>query len=239
MNKELLTKILNKYEIQLKDDGPMFLALTHSSYANEHHLPSNERIEFLGDAVLGLLVAEYIYKNFEEYQEGQMSKLRATYVCEDANAEYARNIGVDQLLMLGHGEEQSGGRTRPAIINDAFEAFLGAIYLSNGINDVKKILEKEVFPHIKALDDRQFVDYKSKLQECVQAETRNALEYRLIEQTGPAHNRSFQMAVYLENVMLGRGTGKSKKDASQKAAEDALSKMAIADSSESSANNNE
>lgn len=227
MNRELLQSILSKYNIILKDDSYMEIALTHSSYANEHHLISNERIEFLGDAVLGLLVAEYIYKTFENFQEGQMSKLRATYVCEEANAEYARNVGVDKLLLLGVGEEASGGRNRQAIINDAFEAFLGAIYLSNGTEDVKKILSVEVFPHIKSLDDKQFIDFKSKLQECCQAESKTSLEYRLIEQSGPPHDRTFVIAVYLEGLMLGKGVGRTKKEASQKAAEVALTKLAL------------
>ena len=142
---KLLESILDKYGIKLKEEKHYKLALTHSSYANEHNLDSNERIEFLGDAILGLLVAEYIYTNFKDMQEGKMSKLRATYVCEDANAKYAKEIGIDKLLLLGRGEEATGGRTRPAILSDAFESFLGAVYLSTGIKDVKKFLKKKYF----------------------------------------------------------------------------------------------
>ena len=155
---KMLSEVLAKYNIKLKEEKHFRLALTHSSYANEHNLVSNERIEFLGDAILGLLVAEYIYSNFQDMQEGKMSKLRATYVCEDANAKYAKEVGIDKLLLLGRGEESTGGRTRPAILSDAFESFLGAVYLSNGINDVKKILEKEVFPLILARDEKPFID---------------------------------------------------------------------------------
>ena len=180
VNTDALMELLAKYDIKLKETKHYRLALTHSSYANEHNLVSNERIEFLGDAILGLLVAEYIYTNFESMHEGTMSKLRATYVCEDANAKYARTIGIDQLLLLGRGEEATGGRNRNAILSDAFESFLGAVYLSTGIKDVKKILEKEVFPLILARDEKPFIDYKSRLQEYVQAE-QDTIHYNIID----------------------------------------------------------
>ena len=226
LNKKLLEEILNRYNIKVKNYDNFLLAMTHSSYANEHHLKHNERIEFLGDAILGLLVAEYIYKNFEDMPEGNMTKLRATYVCEDANAKYAREVGIDKLLLLGHGEELTGGRQRQAILSDAFESFLGAIYLSKGLNDVRKLLEVVVFPHVLAIDERQFIDYKSLLQEYIQAETRSAVEYRLENVQGPPHLREFTMSVYLDGIRLGRGVGKTKKDATQEAAKDALNKMA-------------
>ena len=200
--------------------------MTHSSYANEHQLKHNERIEFLGDAILGLLVAEYIYTNFTNMPEGNMSKLRATYVCEDANAKYAKEIGIDEILLLGKGEELSGGRKRPAILSDAFESFLGAIYLDGGIEEVRKLLKVVVFPHVLAINEVQFVDYKSRLQEYIQAETRSALEYRLDNVQGPPHMRVFTMSVYLDGIKLGTGIGKTKKDATQEAAKSALKKMA-------------
>jgi len=226
---KLLAEILNKYGIVLKEEKHFKLALTHSSYANEHGLDSNERIEFLGDAILGLLVAEYIYQNFPDMQEGKMSKLRATYVCEDANAKYAKEIGIDKLLLLGRGEEATGGRTRPAILSDAFESFLGAVYLSHGINAVKKILEKEVFPLILARDEKPFVDYKSKLQEFVQAEKRSDLQYILDDVDGPPHKRVFTMSAVLDGIRLGTGKGSTKKEATQEAAKIALEKMAVID----------
>lgn len=226
LNKKLLKDILAKYDVKVTDTEHFFLAMTHSSYANEHNLKSNERIEFLGDAVLGFLVARYIYDNFPNMPEGKMSKLRATYVCENANAKYAKVLEIDKLLLLGKGEEQSGGRQKDAVINDAFESFLGAVYLTNGIEDVKKILEKVVFPHIKANDQIEFVDYKSQLQEYVQAETRSSLLYRLVNKEGTSNEPIFTMEVVLENIVLGRGIGKSKKEASQLAAKNALSKMA-------------
>lgn len=226
LNEKLLNEILNRYGIQIQSYENVKLAMTHSSYANEHQLKHNERIEFLGDAILGLLVAEYIYKNFATMPEGNMSKLRATYVCEDANAKYAKEVGIDQLLLLGKGEEQTGGRKRPAILSDAFESFLGAIYLSGGLEEVRKLLKVVVFPHVLAIDECQFIDYKSRLQEYIQAETRSALEYRPEDVQGPPHDRIFTRSVYLDGMKLGTGKGKTKKDADQEAAKAALEKMA-------------
>lgn len=226
LNEIKLKEILKKYDINVRSYNNFLLAMTHSSYANEHQLKHNERIEFLGDSILGMLVAEYIYTNFENMPEGNMSKLRATYVCEDANAKYAKEIGIDQILLLGKGEEQTGGRTRPAILSDAFESFLGAIYLEGDIEEVKKLLKVVVFPHVLAINEVQFIDYKSRLQEYIQAETRSALEYRLDNVQGPPHMRVFTMSVYLENIKLGTGVGKTKKDATQEAAKSALQKMA-------------
>lgn len=221
-----LQELLQKYDIKVKNLNLVKEALTHSSYANEHSLKSNERLEYLGDAVLGLLVAEYIFKNNPDLPEGKMTKLRATYVCEDANYEYAKELGIGDVLYLGHGEEQSGGRTRPAVLNDAFEAFLGAIYLEAGLEKVRLILEDVVFPHIGKDIVKPFVDYKSHLQEYIQSESRSILQYRLDNVEGPPHDRTFTMSVLLDGIKLGQGIGKSKKDAEQQAAASALEKMA-------------
>lgn len=221
-----LQKLLNKYDIEVKNLDRIKEALTHSSYANEHSLKSNERLEYLGDAVLGLLVAEYIFKNNPNLPEGKMTKLRATYVCEDANYKYAMDLGIGDVLYLGHGEEQSGGRTRPAVLNDAFEAFLGAVYLEAGLDKVRTILEDVVFPHIGKDIIKPFVDYKSHLQEYIQSESRSILQYRLDNVEGPPHDRTFTMSVLLDGIKLGQGIGKSKKDAEQQAAASALEKMA-------------
>lgn len=226
LNTKLLDNVLLAYDIKVEEYKYFLLALTHSSYANEHNLKSNERIEFLGDSVLGFLVARYIYDNFPEMNEGKMSKLRATYVCENANAKYARELQIDKLILLGRGEEATGGRNKDAIINDAFESFLGALYLTNGLDDVKKILEKIVFPHIKANDQVQFVDYKSLLQEYVQSETRSSLVYRLDRREGTANEPTFTKSVLLEGIVLGTGVGRSMKAAEQEAAKNALSKLA-------------
>ncbi|MCI6508388.1 MAG: ribonuclease III [Bacilli bacterium] len=226
-NIELLKEILAKYDVHVREYDNFFLAMTHSSYANEHGIKHNERIEYLGDAILGLLVAEYIYINFPDMSEGNMSKLRATYVCEEANMKYAKEIGIDKLILLGHGEEQMGGRKRPAILSDAFESFLGAIYLDGSIDEVRKVLKVVVYPHVLAINEVQFIDYKSRLQEYVQAETRSAIVYRLDNVDGPPHNRVFTISVCVDGITLGTGVGKSKKDAAQEAAKSALDKAAI------------
>ena len=220
-----LDKILKRFGIENVDTSLIEEALTHSSYANEHDCKSNERLEFLGDAVLGLLVGEFIYLNNPDLPEGKMTKLRATYVCEDANYKYAQNLELGSVLKLGHGEEMGGGRVRPAVLNDAFEAFLGAIYLTCGLDKVKEILEEVVFPHIGQDEVTPFVDYKSRLQEYIQAETRQAIVYRLDNVVGPPHDRTFTISVVLDGLKLGEGVGKSKKDAEQLAAKSAIDKM--------------
>lgn len=223
MNK--LEAFLNKYKIKADNMDIILEALTHSSYANEHQTTCYERLEFLGDAVLGILVAEFIYKNYPGLPEGKMTKLRATYVCEDANFKYAQELSIGEMIRLGHGEEMSGGRTRTTVLNDAFEALLGAIYLTNGLDKVREVLSDVVFPHIGQDIVKPFVDYKSRLQEYIQTETRSVLQYRLDDVVGPPHDRTFTMSVTLDGIRLGVGVGKSKKDAEQHAAQDALNKM--------------
>ncbi len=220
-----LNEFIKKYQIKKNSLSIIEQALTHSSYANEHNTKSYERLEFLGDAVLGVLVAEYIFKNYPDLPEGKMTKLRATYVCEDANYKYALELGISDMVKLGHGEEMSGGRQRPAVLNDVFEALLGAVYLTEGLEKVRIILEEVVFPHIGKDVVKPFVDYKSKLQEYIQTETRSVLQYRLDDVDGPPHDRTFTMSVVLDGIKLGQGIGKSKKDAEQQAAQSALEKM--------------
>lgn len=226
INQKVFNQIVNKYHLNIEVNDYIIEALTHSSYANEHNMKSNERLEFLGDAVLGLLVARYIYDTYPNIPEGKMTKIRATYVCEDANERYCKTMGVDKLILLGHGEELNGGRNRPAVLNDAFEAFIAAVYLSGGLEEVKKILEKVVFPEILENDAKPFIDYKSQLQEYIQAESRSILAYRLDNVEGPPHKRVFTISAVLDGICLGTGTGSSKKDAEQLAAKEALEKMA-------------
>lgn len=232
LNKNELDLILAKYNIVVKNYNNYFLSLSHSSFSNEYNskhenkIISNERIEFLGDAILGFLVAEYLYTNFPDLPEGKLSKIRATYVCEEANAKYAKNIGIDKILILGHGAELGGGRNRPAILSDAFESFLGAVYLDTNIYNVKRILEMEVFPHILALDDRQFIDYKSRLQELIQSDRKSGPKYIVEKQEGPNHNPTFTIGVYLDHLKYGEGSGPNKATAEQEAAKEALSKLA-------------
>lgn len=203
-------------------------SMTHSSYANENNTLSNERLEFIGDAVLDLVVGKFLYENISE-AEGVLTKKRAQEVCEPALYEYAKNFNLGQYLLLGKGEEMSGGREKPAILGDAFESLLGAIFIDRGIDETYKVFNKIVFPVIRKNINKEDNDYKSKLQELVQSDKRT-LKYVIISETGPAHDREFVARVYMDDViMMGQGKGKSKKEAEQKAALSTLEKLAAND----------
>ena len=200
------------------------LAMSHTSYANETRgKESNERIEYLGDAVLELISSEYIYKTYPKLPEGEMTKLRAHYVCETALYEYAKKLELNKYWKLGKGEEETGGRTRKTIVSDIFESFLGAIYLDQGIDKARKFFLENVIPHIKNHEVDFFDDYKSKLQEYVQTD-KKSLEYEIIKETGPSHNKEFTSIVKIDGIIYGTGTSHSKKSAEQEAAKDALEK---------------
>lgn len=197
-------------------------ALTHSSYANEHNLKSNERMEFLGDAVLELAMSKHLY-SIIDLDEGVLTKTRAKAVCEEALDLYADKINLNKYILLGRGEENSGGRQRPAIIADAFEAILGAVFLDGGFDMAFKIVEKFIIPYFNEI--LQFKDYKSILQEKLQSEKRN-IKYVIIREDGPPNNKTFEAAVYMDDILMGKGIGKTKKDAQQNAAKKALEKEA-------------
>lgn len=224
---EKLSKILNKLSLEPNEIDIYFQAFTHPSYANEAKVPNNERLEFLGDAILEFLVTEFLYQNFPEMPEGQMSKLRSKYVCTKANAEYAIILGLESALLLGKGEKEHGGRNKQSVLANLFEAFLGAVYLDLGLDYVKGILSTHVFPKILNPVEEFFYDYKSRLQEYIQSESRRGVEYVLEEEHGPSHEKTFKVSVYHEHIKLGTGIGKSKKEAEQKAAEDAIQKLAL------------
>lgn len=220
--KELAKKLGFKYH----NLNIYFQAFTHKSYANEHKLPCNERLEFIGDAILDFLVGEYMYLNYPEMPEGELSKKRAQYVCEEANKNYSLKLGLDKLILLGNGEEEQGGRTRPTVLGDLFEAFLGALYLDNKtFSEVRKILKMVVFPNIEGKTS-YLIDYKSKLQELIQAENRKSVDYVVENEVGPSHNKTFTISVIFDGVKLGEGVGKNKKEAEQLAAKAALEKLA-------------
>lgn len=201
-------------------------ALTHSSYANEHNTESNERLEYMGDAVLDLLMGEYLYKKFPKRQEGALTKMRAKNVCESALVEYAKRCNLKDYLLLGKGEEMSGGRNRSALQADAFEALIGAIYLDKGLEEVRKVFDKVVVPTVESDKVDNFVDYKSYLQELVQSDKRT-LEYKVVDEQGPSHDKTFVTRVYMDDILMGEGAGKTKKESEQHAAETALKKLAI------------
>lgn len=200
-------------------------ALTHSSYANEHNIESNERLEFVGDAVLDLIMARYLYEKDNHYNEGDLTKRRARYVCEAALVEFAKACDLGQYVLLGHGEEKSGGRDRHALLADAFEAFVGAVFLDKGLEEVYKVADKVVFPFIEEEEEISFIDFKSHLQELVQSDKRQ-LDYRVVSEEGPSHNKLFTIRVYMDEILMGEGSGRTKKEAEQHAAEVALKKLA-------------
>ncbi|MBO8171064.1 MAG: ribonuclease III [Bacillaceae bacterium] len=203
-------------------------AFTHSSYVNEHKkspYKDNERLEFLGDAVLELAVSRYLYNTYPEMSEGDMTKMRAAIVCEPSLVKFAEQFQFGDLVLLGKGEEMTGGRKRPALLADVFEAFIGAFYLDQGFDAVDDFLNKFVFPRVGKGEFAHLTDYKSQLQEKVQNENRGELEYRIVRETGPAHNREFISEVMLNHETLGRGKGRSKKEAEQRAAKKALQKL--------------
>lgn len=200
-------------------------AFTHSSYVNEHRrkpYEDNERLEFLGDAVLELTVSQYLYKKYPLMSEGELTKLRAAIVCEPSLVTFAHSLSFGKLVLLGKGEELTGGRERPALLADVFEAFIGALYLDQGMNIVDEFLMKVVFPKIDEGAFSHVMDYKSQLQELVQRDATGNIEYKIHLEKGPAHNKEFVSNVSLNGRIMGTGIGRSKKEAEQQAAQQAL-----------------
>ncbi|MBQ9071846.1 MAG: ribonuclease III [Bacilli bacterium] len=215
-------ELLEKLNIPYKNVKLYEKALTHTSYANENNVTSYERLEYLGDAVLDLVISDYLYKN-TEHEEGKMTKLRSHYVCENANFEYSSRLGLNEYLKLGHGELERGGKYRKAIVADIFESFVGAMYLDLGYEEVKRFIYKHIIPLIEDKSIEFFDDYKSVLQELVQTD-KKSLEYVIIDEQGPAHDKTFTVEVKIDNIVYGSGTAHSKKEAEQIAAHDALKK---------------
>ena len=202
-------------------------ALTHSSYANEVRggEKSNERLEFLGDSILGAVVADYIFRNCTSMPEGELTKLKASLVCEKALCGFSRELGVGDYLRLSRGEQNSGGRTRSSILADAFEAIIAAIYLDGGMEEARKFLLRFTVPLMNAPRPKAFRDYKTVLQEIVQQNPEEHIEYVLVGESGPDHNKHFVMEVHLNHNVIGKGGGHSKKEAEQQAAREALELM--------------
>ena len=202
-------------------------ALTHSSYANErwhNSLLSNERLEFLGDSVLGMLVAEYLFRNFPDRPEGELTRMRADMVCEQTLAAAANRIGLGEHLLLGHGEEQGGGRTRNSILADGMESVIAACFLDGGISAALKVVQQFILVEVPVTKLHN-VDYKTQLQEVVQQKKNQILTYTLVGESGPDHDKQFAVDVCLNGKVVGSGTGSSKKRAEQMAARAALEKL--------------
>ncbi len=203
-------------------------AIVHSSYANEvrGNTHSNERLEFLGDSVLSIIVAEHIYHRYPNMPEGELTRLRASLVCEKSLCAFSRELGIGDYLKLGKGEDKNGGRERDSILADAFEAVLAAIYLDGGMSAAQTHIINTVLRDLKHHNDEDaFKDYKTTLQEIIQRNPEESVTYILVEESGPDHNKQFTVAVKLNSNVIGQGSGKSKKQAEQMAAKQALKLM--------------
>ena len=212
---------------RFKNIGLLQNALTHSSYANErwhNSLLSNERLEFLGDSVLGMLVAEYLYRTFPDRPEGELTRMRADMVCEHTLATVANKIGLGEHLMLGHGEERLGGRSRESILADATESVIAACFLDGGLEAAAQFVKRYILVEVPVTRPNN-MDYKTALQELVQQKKNQTLSYALVGQSGPDHDKQFDVEVSLNGTVVGTGSGRSKKRAEQMAAKAAIEKL--------------
>ncbi len=224
--KEALQKLQDKIGYQFQDIALLKQALTHSSFANEqkiNKLENYERLEFLGDAVLELVSSEFLFHENKDMPEGQLTKLRASMVCEPSLAYCAKDIGLGKYILLGRGEEATGGRNRDSIISDVMEAVIGAVFLDGGIEYAKKFIFQFILSDLE--NKILFMDSKTLLQEEVQKDNTAQLRYELVKETGPDHDKQFQVEAYLDNKVIGTGVGKTKKAAEQQAAYEALIKL--------------
>jgi ribonuclease-3 len=223
-----IIEFLKNKGINVQDKELIRTAFVHSSYVNEHksEKKDNERLEFMGDAVLQVWVSDRLFRLDPPIHEGKMTTLRSQLVCEQALATYSRELGLSRFLLLGQGEEKTGGRDRDSIIADNFEAMLGALYLDLGTDPIDIILDEVLMPYIIKGNAFEIVmDYKTKLQEYVQADSRKVLNYELLNTQGPSNSPVFTMNVIADGIVLGKGIGNSKKKAEQNAAKDAFNKL--------------
>lgn len=221
------TEFESKIGYTFKNKELIHEALSHSSYANEskHGRNSNERLEFLGDSVLSIVVSEHLFTHFKHLPEGELTKIRASLVCEKALFEFSKKIDLGQHILLGKGEENSGGRERPSIVSDAFEAVIAAIFLDGGMKAAEKYVLSFIPKNLDANSSKALQDYKTMLQEIIQRNPEERVEYVLADQIGPDHDRKFVVNVCLNSNVIGTGEGHSKKQAEQAAAKEALSLM--------------
>lgn len=226
-NTEIIPELEGSICYKFKNKDLIVNALSHSSYANENKQPqgSNERLEFLGDSVLSVVVSEYLYTHLASVAEGDLTKLRASLVCEKSLHGFARKIDLGRYLLLGKGEENTGGRERPSILADAFEAVIAAIYLDGGMDAARAHILRFMPQDLKKGAKAAFGDFKTVLQEIVQKNPEEKVEYVLIGEEGPDHNKRFVVEVMLNSQVIGKGKGRSKKDAEQLAAKEALELM--------------
>lgn len=226
-NTSLLESVQNRINYHFENSELLKQSLTHSSYANEHRntlTSDNERLEFLGDAILDLIISEYLFRKHPKMPEGDLSKIRASIVCESSLAKTAKVIKLGQFIRLGKGEEMTGGRERASILADAFEALTGAIFLDGGFDKAKSFLTDVLINQVENMPSIEdlYTDYKTLLQENMQKESNKPISYEVVNEDGPDHDKNFYVEVYHGTICLGKGIGKSKKEAEQDAAQKAL-----------------
>ncbi len=220
-------KLFSKLNISFKEQNLVDQVFTHRSYLNEakKQLSSNERLEFLGDSILSFLVSEYLYNNYPELPEGELTNLRSSIVKTKTLALAAEELDLGNYLFLSKGEEEGDGRKNHSLLADTFEALLGAVYLSSGLNNVKSIITSFLLPKLtKIIEEKEYKDAKSSFQELVQDIYRVSPNYKVLEETGPDHSKQFTVGVYINETLFGKGQGKSKQEAEQVAAHVALEK---------------
>jgi len=224
-----LKELYRRINYRFNDPNLALQALKHRSYlprSKERRTASNERLEFVGDAVLGLVVSEYLYKKFPQKEEGELTKIKSLVVREEILAERAYKLNLGEFLLLGNGEEKAGGRERTSIIADAFEALIGAIYLDGGINEVRRFIEEQILNNLDEIIERDWeTNFKGQLLELSQAKKHGPPIYSVVEEKGPDHEKLFVVEVTIDGKPLGRGKGSTKKRAEQMAAQEALEKL--------------
>ena len=220
-----MKELQKKLNYSFSDKELIATALTHSSYANEHRCQSNERLEFVGDSVLGMVVAMHLYRTFPNLPEGKMTRMRAELVCEQSLWEVADKLGFGAYLRLGKGEALTGGRERHSILADCVEAVIAALYMDGGFEVAKKFVDDHILSKLESLGTTPVGDYKTRLQELVQRFHGQSLSYELLGESGPDHMKVFCAAVYLNGEMIGQGEGRTKKEAEQNAASRALEEL--------------
>ncbi len=227
-------EIESKLNYSFKEKNYLLRALTHSSYSNENKkekLKNNERLEFLGDSVLGLIISEYLFSHYSNLEEGQLTKIRAKIVCEASLGEASRNLKLGEYMLFGRGEELTGGRERTSILSDAFEALIAAIFLDGGMASARNFVLKSLEAVIEdAVQGKLFIDYKTRLQEVIQVQKGNRIKYDIVKEEGPDHAKIFYTEVRLNDMIIGVGSGHSKKESEQEAAKEGLKRLSTHES---------
>lgn len=226
MHMNTFRQLQDKLDVKFNDLNLLQQAFTHTSYVNENRQAKhNERLEFLGDAVLELAVTQYLYEQFPKRPEGELTKMRASIVCEPSLKVFADQHNFGMYLLLGRGEESTGGRAKPAILADVFEAFIGALYLDQGLEAVVLFLQSNLFKKLQLNESDKMTDAKSQLQEYTQQNNLSKPDYQLVMESGPSHEKQFTIEVRIDSIVMGTGLGRSKKESEQQAAAQALTKL--------------